>query len=84
MKTIEEQWNIFVDQVYGGVSKDQEEDMKLCFYSGAFILMKLNIEIDEDKTASEEEGVEALANVHKELLKFFNDHIKRGLGLPRG
>lgn len=67
LKTIQKHFNEWVTQVYGGkgLTKEQREEMRKAFFSGAFVLMNVNRELGE---MEDKQLAVAKVNVYNEEL----------------
>lgn len=77
-RTIHKHFNEWVTQVYGGkgLTKEQREEMRKAFYSGAFILMNINRELGEME--DKENAVKQLTVYNEELLAEITKWLAQG------
>ena len=76
--SIRKHFNQWVTLVYGGkgLTKEQREEMRKAFYSGAFVLMNINRELGEmDDTAN---AVQQLNAYNGELLEEITKWLAKG------
>jgi hypothetical protein len=79
-KSIRKHFNEWVTQVYGGkgLTKEEREELRKAFYSGAFILMNINRELGELEDKAN--AVQQLNVFNEELLAEITKWLAQGEG----
>lgn len=77
-KTIRKQFNEWVTQVYGGkgLTREDREELRKAFYSGAFVLMNINRELGEME--DKDTAVKQLNLYNEELLTEITEWLAQG------
>lgn len=75
-KTLQEEWEGFAASViHPNAPKAQRDEMRMAFFSGAWVLVNQTIRIGDDDV-SEQEGIDQIARVRAEIEEFKREYIR--------
>lgn len=76
MKTIKEKWEFFENLVLNGVTDQQRWEARVAFYAGILSMLRMQMELAENKKMTEKEAAECFHGWMTEMEEFGLNQIK--------